>query len=309
MLHMLRTHTNRLQICRRHLAVASGVLAPVLLLAGLLTASPATAVPGIVSDTDDTNSMDYGPATSKTMTAECPEGTKIIGGGGGLLGNQVGDGLVITQLQPIDPIFLGEDRFTVTVEDPSGTVRDWGVRATAICAPALPNMSIEYGFTPLSSDPAQLATATCPSGRKVVGSGGTVYEADGHAGLQVMRASTDGRRVYAQAHEEPGGYSGSWYVFAWAVCATAPSGYAIVMGQSPQEDSETTKSATADCPGSKTLLGAGAATTFSAPAEVALHFAHAYSYPTSGSVSAYAAENEWTLVDWDFMVAQAICAN
>ena len=265
-------------------------------------------MPGIVSDTDDTPSTDFGPATVKSKTAECPEGTRIIGGGGGMIGNQVGDGLVITQMQPIDPI-TGVDRFTVTVNDPSGTVDDWGVRATAICAPALPNMSIEFGLTSLSSAPTQLATATCPPGRKVVGSGGTVYNANGHAGLQVMRASTDGARVYAQAHEEPGGYSGSWYVFAWAVCASAPSGYQIVMGQSPQSDSESTKSAVAECPGSKTLLGAGAATSFSAPAEVALHFAHAYSYSTSGTTQAYAAENDWTLADWDFIVAQAICAN
>jgi len=96
---MLRTYTYLLHIRWRHIAVASVVIAPVLLL-GSAHCQCGHRRARHLSDTDNTNSMDYGPATSKTKTAECPEGTKIIGGG--LLGNQVADGLVITQLQPID---------------------------------------------------------------------------------------------------------------------------------------------------------------------------------------------------------------
>jgi len=39
-----------------------------------------------------------------------------------------------------------------------------------------------------------------------------------------------------------------------------------------------------------------------------LQSAHAWGGPTSGTVEGYAAENEPTFVDWDFIVAQAICA-
>jgi hypothetical protein len=292
---------------RHHVASVTSGLALAAVLAATLTASPAMAVPGITDVTDDTASFNFGPASNKTETATCPAGTRVVGGGGGLLGGQVADGLVITQMQPVRPLY-GEDFYRVTVNDPSGAVDDWGVRATAICAPELDDMSMAFGYSTASSSSTQLATAVCPTGRKVVGNGGTVYNAAGQAGLQVMRASTDGARVYAQAHEDADGYSGDWYVFAWAVCATAPAGYEIVMAESPQRDSETTKNVRAECPGSKTLLSAGAATGFSAPAQVALQFAHAYGGPTSGTADGYAAENEPTFVDWDFIVAQAICA-
>jgi hypothetical protein len=303
------SRTSRLHRPRHALAAAG--LAFVAILAGTFTfpATPAHAVPGIVDETDDTASFDFGPATSKTETATCPEGTRVIGGGGGLLGTQINEGLVITQMQPVRPPFGGEDFYSVTVNDPTGAVDDWGVRATAICAPALANMTIAFGNSVASSSPVQLATATCTGGRKVVGSGGTVYNADGQAGLQVMRASTDGLRVYAQAHEDPDGFAGDWFVFAWAVCATAPAGYEIVMAESPQSDSQSTKNAWVECPGDKTLLGAGAAASFAAPAQVALQFAHAYGGPTSGTVDVLVAENQPTVADWDFIVGQAICAN
>lgn len=299
---MTRTSTRS----RRLLAGTSGLAAAIL--TTTLMAAPAHAVPGITDVTDDTLSFNFGPATSKTETATCPAGTRVIGGGGGILGGQVGDGLVVTQMQPVRPFLGQEDFYQVTVNDPTATVDDWGVRATAICAPALSNMSIAYGYTVSSSTASQLATATCPTGRKVVGSGGTVYNAYGHAGLQVVRASTDGARVYAQAHEEAGGYTGDWSVWAWAVCATAPAGYEIVMVESQQSDSERTKNAWAECPGDKTVLGGGAATSFSAPGEVALQYVDVHGGPTSGSVNVLAAENDTTSTDWDFIVAQAICA-
>ncbi len=305
------TSVSRPRIRRRRAFLTSG-LALVAILATTLTAGPAHAVAGITDVTDETLSFNFGPATSKTERATCPSGTRIIGGGGGTIGSQINDGLVITKMQPVRPLY-GEDFYEVTVNDPTGTLDGWGARATAICAPALANMSIEYGYTVSSSSSVQLATATCPAGRKVVGNGATVYNAYGHAGLQVMRASTDGTRVYAQAHEEPGGYSGNWSIWAWAVCATAPAGYEIVMTQSSQDDSESTKNTQTECPPGKALLSAGAAAAFSAPAEVALQFAHAYAYggdevlPDKADV--FVAENAPTPADWDFIVGQAICAD
>jgi hypothetical protein len=271
------------------------------------SAPSASAVAGIVRVNDDTAEFNFDPAASKTETAYCPTGTRVVGGGGGVLGDPVADGLVITEMQPVHPL-AGQDFYRVTVADQSAAVDGWGVRATAVCAPALSNMSIAFAVAPTSSSSVKLATAVCPSGRKVVGSGTYVSLTGGQVGLQVMRASTDGTKVYAQAHEDANGYSGDWYVLAWAVCATAPVGYQIVAAESVQSDSETTKNASAACPAGKTLLAAGAAVSFAAPGQVALQFAHAYSYPGSGHADAYAAENEPTSADWDFIISQAICA-
>ena len=285
---------------------ATLVAATALVGMSIAAAPSALAVNGILDVTVDTSTWDHEPALTKTKRATCPTGTRILGGGGGLLTNEA-DGIVITQMQPVRPL-TGLDFFEVTAYEPTASIRDWRIRATAICAPALANMSMAFGNSTLSSNSTHLATAVCPTGRKVVGSGGTIYNANGNAGLQVVRASSDGTRVYAQGHESAAGYSGQWYVFAWAVCATAPVGYQIVTANSPQDDSETTKNAAVDCPGSKTLLGAGAAVSFAAPGAVALQHMHAYSGPTSGTVQAYAAENASTTTDWDFIVAQGICA-
>jgi hypothetical protein len=268
--------------------------------------SSAAGLPGFVDVTNDTSQFDFGPASSKTERAYCPTGTRVVGGGGGMLGGEVAEGLVITQMRPVHPLF-GRDYYEVTVADPTGAVDGWGTRATAICAPRLTNMSIEVANTTLSSDSVQLAEAQCPPGRKVVGNGAWTNNTAGQVGLQVLRASTDGTRVYAQAHEDGDGYSGQWNVRAFAVCANAPAGYEIKMADSPQSDSETTKNGWAACSPGKTLLSGGAAVSFSAPGQVALQFFHAYAYPTSGDVNGYAAENSATSADWGFMVTQAIC--
>lgn len=211
---------------RRRGFLASG-LALTAILAATLTAGPAQAVPGITDVTEETPSYSFGPATSRTKRATCPAGTRVIGGGGGMLGDPINDGLVVTQMQPVRPLF-GQDFYEVTVNDPTGTLDDWGARATAVCAPAL-------------------------------------------------------------------------------------AGYQIVMTESSQDDSESTKNTQAACPEGKALLSAGAAASFSAPAEVALQFAHAYAYGGDAVVpdktDVFIAENAPTSADWDFIVGQSICAD
>ena len=64
MIHTQQSHRSRLQIRRVSVAALSLLGVGALLLAGL-TAAPAHAVTGIVSDTDDTPSTDFGPATVK----------------------------------------------------------------------------------------------------------------------------------------------------------------------------------------------------------------------------------------------------
>jgi hypothetical protein len=85
-----------------------------------------------------------------------------------------------------------------------------------------------------------------------------------------------------------------------------PPGYELVYGQSEQRASESEKSATAVCPGSKVVHGAGAAITNVAPGSVSLRVVYPSYDPKR--VVAVAVENTPTSQNWDFIVAQAICA-
>lgn len=249
-------------------------------------------------------------SASKTATAYCPPGTRVVGGGGGLvwdLQHQTRQ-VVLTQLQPVHPLW-GDDFYRVTGEETqTGTTDTWWVEAVALCADPIPGMHITFGNTVLSSASSQQARATCPAGEKVLGTGAWVYPAGGQVGLQVARASTSGNLAYAIAHEDADGYAGNWNVLALAVCAPAPAGYEVLNAPSPESASESIKTATATCSAGKQMLDAGGATSFTAPGNVSLTRILVAPFGALNWAEAIATENTATAANWDFIVAQVICA-
>jgi len=120
----------------------------------------------------------------------------------------------------------------------------------------------------------------------------------------VARASGTGDIARAQAHEDADGFTGNWSVVSYAVCVQPPAGYEVVYASSDERLSETNKVATALCPGTKRVHGAGGAITKVAPGNVSLQAV----VPIGERVQAIAVENTPTDESWDFIVAQAICA-
>jgi hypothetical protein len=289
-------------------ALAAGVLVAAAATAAvqLATGTPAAAVTGMEVVWANSNVVTAAPQVA-TATVYCPTGKRVIGGGGGVAWDLTSTpyDVVLTRMQPVHP-WSGPDNYVVTGERiPSGTSTNWWVRAYAICVDPLPGLRIVWSFSATSSASSQRAEAPCADDEQVVGTGAYIYGSAGQVGLQVMRASIRGDLVYAQGHEDADGFAGSWYVMSVAVCADPIDGYEVIQVPSPEDDSESSKSATAQCSTGKTLYGGGGATAFDAPGAVSLRW---ISVDTVGDdLLANAIENTSTSTDWDFIVAQAIC--
>jgi len=99
------------------------------------------------------------------------------------------------------------------------------------------------------------ATASCPSGKRPVGTGAKVTPASAWGKVALLRITPEAATNSVTADGvEVSGTSSLWSVTAYAICAKSFDSYQVVQGQSPF-DVTSTKAATAQC-GSK-LLGAG----------------------------------------------------
>jgi hypothetical protein len=285
------------------------VVAAALVTVQLAAAAPASAVAGIqrVLSTDQV----IDSQATKSAHAYCPETKHVIGGGGWVaeLGAAPTRRVTLTQLQPIRLLDGIRDGYVATgAETFPGITGDWYVVAYALCANknALSQWDIVPTQTFFSSESVQTAAAVCPAGTRVLGTGGKIVNPGGQVALQVARASASGDIARVQAHEDADGYSGDWSVVSYAVCVTPPPGYQVVYGQSGQIASEPEKDAFAVCPGSKVVHGAGGAITNVAPGNVSLRVVYPSYDPKR--VDVLAVENTPTNQNWDFIVAQAICA-
>ena len=287
---------------RRSVVVIGAAL---VLLGAVQTASASANVSGW-QKVKGVSAIDSSP--SKTARAYCPEGKRAIGGGGGLvwdLQHHTRD-VVLTGSYPVHPL-SGRDSWVVSAhEDQGGTTDTWWVDAYAICVDPIAGMHIEVTGGTYGSSTSQRPEAHCDPGERVLGSGGYVQDTGGQVGIQVARASTLATFSYFQAHEDADGYAGNWGLLAYAVCAPAPAGYEIVQTASSTSLSEAEKSADAYCPSGKEVLGGGGALGFSAPGNAMLTRTILPDY--DDTVLAVADENVSTAANWDFIVAQAICA-
>jgi hypothetical protein len=303
--------TPRQSRLRRRLSL----LATVVLSAGGLTALQAVAAPTAawaISGLEVVQRFsDYSSASPKSVTARCPTGKQVLGGGGGLVWTeqvQTHD-VVLTRMEPVhsdDGAF--RDHFIVTgVEDSSGESDDWYLESYAICADPMPGYQIVDHRSITLSDFFIRTEAHCDGNRRVIGTGAKVSTDSGEVGLQMMRASMVETFSYAQAAEDFDGYFDDWNVTAYAVCVNEPAGYEIVQDPSPEDGSESPKWATALCSSGRRLYGAGSATGFAVPGHVALTHIIVNAYGDQ-RVDSFTMEVTPTDLDWDFTVAQAICA-
>jgi hypothetical protein len=292
-----------------------GVLASIALSASAITVLEAAAAPTaawavsgleVVQRFSDANSV-----SPKSATARCPAGKQVLGGGGGLVWTEQiqTHQIVLSQMQPVHSVDGAfRDYFVVTgVENTAGEPGTWYLESFAICADPMPGYEIVEHRSTTLSDFFIRTEAHCTGNRKVIGTGAKVSTNGGEVGLQVMRASTLATFSYAQAAEDFDGYFDVWNVTAYAVCADEPAGYEIVQTASPEDDSESPKWATALCSSGRRLFGAGSATGFSVPGHVALTHIIVNTYGDQ-RVDSFTMEVTPTDLDWDFTVAQAICA-
>jgi hypothetical protein len=215
------------------------------LLSGL-GASASAAVTGLeqVVAQSPTNS------SNKSVTAFCPSGKRVLGAGGDISN---GLGQVVLGLVRPDAALT-----SVTVqgrEDENGTADNWSVRAIAVCAPPPPALE-RVSAASASNSANKAVTATCPSGKRLLGAGVEIDGGGGQAAPNDVIPGSALKGVTVQGLEDENGTAVNWRARAYAICAHPVAGLERVVASSPT-DSSSTKGATAACPAGKQVVGAG----------------------------------------------------
>lgn len=289
-----------MQTRRLAAAVASVGIAAAMALVGPVPA--AQALPGLTRVA--AVSADDSSAT-KVVTATCPANTSVIGGGGYVPTirepSRSGE-LFITALRPVVSPF-GTGFRAQASEDETGFDDSWRLVAVAICAPAPAGLEYRWSTSTHSSASSRTAAVACPSGKRVIGTGGVVNEGGSQVALASFFPTPDAlTHAIAQAHEDETGYAGGWSVTAWSVCADPLPGLERVTGVGPHAPG----SMLVDCPRAKRLHSVGAVLS-GGTGQARLDAA----FPAAGMESALVVANEdetgygqpWSLT------AIAVCAN
>ena len=149
-------------------------------------------------------------------------------------------------------------------------------------------------------------TATCPTGKRVLGTGADLAGGLGQVVLDDIAPNAGLTAVTAFGVEDGNGYSGNWTIRAYAVCANPPAGLQRVATTSASSSGGTGKLQTATCPTGKDLLGLGAELTGGA-GQVVVNELNPSTDPASVDVFAYEDE-DGQAANWS-LTAYAICAN
>ena len=231
-------------------------LAAVALLAvagSLVAASPATAaLPGLTYVTGFTV-MDS--TVYKSITVNCPSGLRVIGLGYSLEG---APGLVVLDdfIPNATSITVGAGEIVGPGEPSNGTTQSWRVGATAVCAVAPPGLEIVTAVTGTEPPgvPFAEATATCPSGKSLLGAGANLNQGFGQISISTLGIQSGS--VIGVAVPDDDGFSGSWSMRVHAICADPIPGIQRVSAVT-DPGSPTARSITAFCPTGTRAIGSG----------------------------------------------------
>ncbi|WP_283136960.1 hypothetical protein [Rhizohabitans arisaemae] len=269
--------------------------------AQLALAAPAKAVPGLqnVTTASVVNSNIF-----KSQTAMCPAGKRVVGGGARLsiLTNEV----AITQFAPLP---TGDGIEARAYEDWDGFVGNWGLVAHAICADPLPGYEIQTATSPSASPPSASVVASCTPGRRLLGTGGSVFPGRGvvvlTGAIPQGGLSPTGARAFGEKTEV--GYLGDWTVSVWAICADPVPGHTTVTATTVF-DSTSPKTQTVTCPAGTQVHGLGVQIG-GGQGEVFLNAAVSTPNPVSTQVPTRAVEDQTGFLPSWAMRTHAICAN
>jgi hypothetical protein len=133
---------------------------------------------------------------------------------------------------------------------------NWSVTAFAICGPPTGNVVVTNG-TPFNAATPKFATASCPAGTSLFGTGYSLQGANGQVFPSVVEpdAALSGVTAGAYAH---GGFAGNWSLVTFGICAL-PTPFMQLLTTSSPANAATPKAAfTALCPGATNVHGVGA---------------------------------------------------
>jgi hypothetical protein len=126
--------------------------------------------------------------------------------------------------------------------------------ASAVRQPLTGLEQVSY-TTASNSDPwVKLASVTCPNNKTAVGAGWSTNPSTAQLRLQSLVPSE--HSVLAQVYEDYSGYSSSWSLTVYAMCADRPSGWSL-SSYKASTHSDDYHTARANCPTGDVPLGVG----------------------------------------------------
>jgi hypothetical protein len=244
-------------------------------------------------------------AMAKSATVTCPTGKRLINAGGYIVGG--GGNVGMDDIYPD----LAANSVTVTGKETDPLDTNWWVSAVATCAdePAgLELISVPSSLT--DSFYLKQATATCPIGKTLLGSGATIEGGEGEAILDAVApnggAGSPATSVTVQAFESDP-LADAWTANALAICADPLSGQQRVAASTVSGSAN--DGARAECTG-QVATGSGAEIV-GVTGEVVID----NEYPIDGSAvtaptatTVYGQEEDATTGSW-YITAFALCAD
>lgn len=183
----------------------------------------ATPRPGLTLVSNSTGSDS---APSKSVTASCPAGKKVVGVGG-----HVTDGYRVELVGPSELAYVGQVLMnglfpnaaltSVQVnafEDEDGFDENWSLTAYAICATPPPGLVLVSNSTLANSSFLKIAAASCPAGKNLLGTGG-LLSGGGEVVIDDILPAKSLTSATVTAVEDQSGFGGDWNASAYAICA------------------------------------------------------------------------------------------
>jgi hypothetical protein len=235
------------------------VLAGAIMLAGVAAAvtvaGTANAVAGLVIVT--ATSAETGSESFKSANAVCPPNTVILGGAADITGG--GHSVRLTSMLPA-PLGLPTHSYFATAMESGVYNTNWTLRTWAICGSGVSGWQLVSATTAAAAGSTLTsATATCPSGKKVIGAGaaatgGSPFE------LDTVQPAADLSNVYVEVvADETAPAGAAWGAKAFAVCVNPVAGQQRVSATTASDSNG--KNISVNCPAGTQLHGTAASLT------------------------------------------------
>lgn len=152
-------------------------------------------------------------SASASVTATCPAGKKVIGAGGRSAGkpSYVLDTIGVSS--GLDSVHAQ----TYAAESPTPGTAPLA-EAYAICVNPVPGQQLVSASSGLNSADKTLSVS-CPSGKRLHGTGGGMSGARGQAHLDMLSPNGNGA-ARIDAREDATGHGGNWKTDVYAICAS-----------------------------------------------------------------------------------------
>lgn len=235
--------------------VARGLVATLLAATAAVAAVPtpaSAAVPGLVYVRAITS---FDSNVYKSVRLFCPPGTVVIGGSFDLQGAE--GAIVLDDFIPSPTdLLVGAGEIVGPGEPSDGTPASWQVVALAVCASPPPGYSIVTQTSDFSRAADRTVGALCPPGTRRLGAGASLSNGWGQVSISElwMNNGANGQTAVV-ARSDADGYSGSWSVTAYAICADPLPGWIVTVANSAT-DSQSHKSEATGCLSGQAVIGA-----------------------------------------------------